>query len=70
MTVIDTIRGISHENCNKKHVSKLVGLSERQIYNIEKKRLDPNNNLIPVEKINRYLIYFKTVHHKRGETSD
>ncbi len=70
MTIIDTIHNISHENCNKIQASKIVGLSSRQLRRIEKKRLDPKNNLIPVEKINRYLIYFCVKNHKRGEMSD
>lgn len=67
MTIIDTIHHISYENCNKQQASKIIGLSPRQIRRIEKKLLDPNNNLIPIEKVNRFLVYFLTRTFKKGQ---
>lgn len=69
MTIIDTIHGISHENCNKQQASRIIGLSVRQIYNIERIRLK-NKYVLPFEKVNHYLVYFKVIRHKRGEASE
>ena len=68
MTIIDTIHYISYENVNKQQASVIVGLSPRQLRRIEKKRLNPENGLIPIEKVNRYLIYFKSRLMKKGQS--